>query len=143
MLWVKAMPEGKYAVDNDKRWDIDENILSDLVSRLFSPFLWFSGTVVLMQIHDGYPQGRVMEKMVTSDEKELKRFMLSSPESGVSEEERNAREAYRYCKVSTGSIPSWLSPAWLIPHHLSLGVQHPDAFAIGLLRRAFARFGDV
>lgn len=26
------MPDGKYAVDNDKRWDIDENILSDLVS---------------------------------------------------------------------------------------------------------------
>jgi hypothetical protein len=41
-----------------------------------------------------------MEKMVTSDEKEMKRFMLSSPESGVSEEERNAREAYRYCKVN-------------------------------------------
>jgi hypothetical protein len=32
MLWVKTMPDGKYAVDNDKRWDIDENILSDLVS---------------------------------------------------------------------------------------------------------------
>jgi len=45
-----------------------------------------------------------MEKMVTSDQKELKRFMLSSPESSVSTEERYAREAYRYCKVSEGIL---------------------------------------
>jgi hypothetical protein len=75
MLWVRSMPDGKYAVDNDKRWDVEENVLSDL--------------------------GRVMEKMVTSDKKELDRFLLSSPESAVSEEERKAREAYRYCRVST------------------------------------------
>jgi hypothetical protein len=37
MLWVKTMPDGKYAVDNDKRWDIDENILSDLVSLGAAP----------------------------------------------------------------------------------------------------------
>jgi hypothetical protein len=30
------MEDGKYAVDNDKRWDIDENVLSDLVSCLSS-----------------------------------------------------------------------------------------------------------
>lgn len=40
-----------------------------------------------------------MEKMLTSDEKEMARFMTSSPESAVSEEERTQREAYHYSKV--------------------------------------------
>jgi hypothetical protein len=42
-----------------------------------------------------------MEKMLTSDEKELARFMTSSPESAVPESERNQREAYHYSKVGT------------------------------------------
>jgi hypothetical protein len=95
MLWVRAMADGKYAVDNDKRWDIDENVLSDLVSQLATELR----RIPVLNDFLRY-QGRVMEKMVTSDQKELKRFMLSSPESAVSDEERNAREAYRYCKVS-------------------------------------------
>jgi hypothetical protein len=32
MLWVRHMGDGLYAVDNDKRWDVEENVLSDLVS---------------------------------------------------------------------------------------------------------------
>lgn len=40
-----------------------------------------------------------MEKMLTSDEKEMARFMTSSPESAVPESERNQREAYHYSKV--------------------------------------------
>jgi hypothetical protein len=28
------MGDGVYAVDNDKRWDVEENVLSDLVSRI-------------------------------------------------------------------------------------------------------------
>jgi hypothetical protein len=31
------MGDGVYAVDNDKRWDVEENVLSDLVSRIESP----------------------------------------------------------------------------------------------------------
>jgi hypothetical protein len=31
-LVLRAMPHGKYAVDNDKTWDTDENVLSDIVS---------------------------------------------------------------------------------------------------------------
>lgn len=41
-----------------------------------------------------------MEKMVTSDEEEMSRFMTSTPESAVSESERQQREAYHYSKVS-------------------------------------------
>jgi hypothetical protein len=41
-----------------------------------------------------------MEKMVTSDEEEMSRYMVTSPESAVPEEERNQREAYHYSKVS-------------------------------------------
>ncbi|KAJ9113931.1 hypothetical protein QFC19_000126 [Naganishia cerealis] len=44
-------------------------------------------------------QGRVMEKMVTSDEKEMSRFMVSSPDSAVPESEQNQREAYHYSKL--------------------------------------------
>jgi hypothetical protein len=37
-LVIRAMPKGRYAIDNDKTWDTDENILSDIVSLfLFSP----------------------------------------------------------------------------------------------------------
>lgn len=32
MLWVRHMGDDLYAVDNDKRWDVEENVLSDLVS---------------------------------------------------------------------------------------------------------------
>jgi hypothetical protein len=42
---VKTMPDGKYAVDNDKRWDIDENILSDLVSLSAPPSTPSSGVL--------------------------------------------------------------------------------------------------
>lgn len=41
-----------------------------------------------------------MEKMLTSDEEEMSRFMTSSPESAVPESERQQREAYHYSKVS-------------------------------------------
>lgn len=71
-LWVRAMPDGKYAVDNEKSWDIEENVLSDL--------------------------GKVMEKMLTSEKNDFKRFLKSAPDSGVSQEEREERETYRYCK---------------------------------------------
>jgi hypothetical protein len=68
-----------------------------------------------------------MEKMVTSDEKEMKRFMLSSPESGVSEQERNAREAYRYC-------PSHNTFEALLTHlPRCVGLENLDAIPVGLL----------
>jgi hypothetical protein len=75
-----------------------------------------------------------MEKMVTSDQKELKRFMLSSPESAVSDEERNAREAYRYCKVSEG-IPSFANAqsADTIRWRVVIGLESLDEIATGLL----------
>jgi hypothetical protein len=75
-----------------------------------------------------------MEKMVTSDQKELKRFMLSSPESAVSDEERNAREAYRYCKVSEG-ISSFANAqsANTIRWCTAIGLESLDEIATGLL----------
>lgn len=90
------MPDGKFAVDNDKRWDVDENVLSQLVS-LSAPSCPLSAIDVLRI------QGKVMEKMLTSDAKDMKRFMKSAPESAVTEAERNQREAYRYVKVCTPS----------------------------------------
>lgn len=45
-----------------------------------------------------------MEKMVTSDEAEMERFMTSSPESAVPESERQQREAYHYSRVSLQAI---------------------------------------
>jgi hypothetical protein len=76
-----------------------------------------------------------MEKMVTSDEKEMKRFMLSSPESGVSEQERNAREAYRYCKVIPNSCcPSHNTFEALLTHlPRCVGLENLDAVPVGLL----------
>jgi hypothetical protein len=38
--------------------------------------------------------------MLTTEEGDFKRFLKSSPESAVSYEERHAREAYFYSKVS-------------------------------------------
>ncbi|WWC58481.1 uncharacterized protein I303_101024 [Kwoniella dejecticola CBS 10117] len=60
--------EGIYSVDSDKRWDV-ENVISDF--------------------------GRILEKMLTCENADFKRFLSSSPESAVPEEERNAKEAYR------------------------------------------------
>jgi len=74
-----------------------------------------------------------MEKMVTSDTKELKRFMLSSPESAVSDEERNAREAYRYCKVSEAALVANAQPADTIRWRTAIGLESVDEIAIGLL----------
>lgn len=72
MLWVKPRPGNTYAVDNDKRYDIDENILMHL--------------------------GRVLEKMVTTTTPDMNRFLVSSPESAVPEPERKQREAYHYSR---------------------------------------------
>lgn len=105
MLWVRHMGEGLYAVDNDKRWDVEENVLSDLVRAL---------GVGRCRWTDHVAQGRVMEKMLTSDEKEMARFMTSSPESAVSEEERTQREAYHYSKV--GITCTQRESVWLIPY---------------------------
>jgi hypothetical protein len=82
---VKLLPGGKYAVDNDKRFDVDENVLSDMVRNL--------------EVKPTDNQGRVLEKMLTTEDADFKRFLKSSPESAVSAEERTAREAYRYSKV--------------------------------------------
>ncbi|WVW82431.1 hypothetical protein I302_104441 [Kwoniella bestiolae CBS 10118] len=56
-------------VSCDKRWDV-ENVISDF--------------------------GRILEKMLTCETSDFKRFLLSSPESAVSEDERTEKEAYRY-----------------------------------------------
>ncbi|KAK6905829.1 hypothetical protein I203_106663 [Kwoniella mangroviensis CBS 8507] len=50
------MSDGIYSVDSDKRWDI-ENVISDF--------------------------GRILEKMLTCEVHDFKRFLLSSPESAV------------------------------------------------------------
>nr|XP_019000426.1 uncharacterized protein I203_06840 [Kwoniella mangroviensis CBS 8507]OCF63887.1 hypothetical protein I203_06840 [Kwoniella mangroviensis CBS 8507] len=71
---VDKMSDGIYSVDSDKRWDI-ENVISDF--------------------------GRILEKMLTCEVHDFKRFLLSSPESAVPEEERTAKEAYRYQRVNS------------------------------------------
>ncbi len=46
----------------------------------------------------------MLEKVLTTPKNDLKRFLRSAPESAVTPEERNAREAYRYCKVSSRGL---------------------------------------
>ena len=99
MLWVRHMGDGLYAVDNDKRWDVEENVLSDLVSGIETGPLALACRELTTSL--SFLKGRVMEKMLTSDEKEMARFMTSSPESAVPEAERQQREAYHYSKVGT------------------------------------------
>lgn len=70
-----------YSVDNDKTYDVD-NILSDF--------------------------GHILEKMLTSEAKDLKRFLLSSPEESVSDAERTEREAYHYKKIGSMLLRSQL-----------------------------------
>nr|XP_018267045.1 uncharacterized protein I303_01028 [Kwoniella dejecticola CBS 10117]OBR89203.1 hypothetical protein I303_01028 [Kwoniella dejecticola CBS 10117] len=71
---IDKLPQGIYSVDSDKRWDV-ENVISDF--------------------------GRILEKMLTCENADFKRFLSSSPESAVPEEERNAKEAYRYQRVGS------------------------------------------
>ncbi|WWC86375.1 uncharacterized protein L201_001251 [Kwoniella dendrophila CBS 6074] len=66
---IDQLPHDIYSVDSDKRWDI-ENVISDF--------------------------GRILEKMLTCEAHDFQRFLTSSPESAVPEEERTAKEAYRY-----------------------------------------------
>ncbi|KIR59072.1 hypothetical protein I314_05056 [Cryptococcus bacillisporus CA1873] len=70
-----------YSIDNDKTYDVD-NILSDF--------------------------GHILEKMLTSEAEDLKRFLLSSPEESVSEAERTEREAYHYKKIGSMLLRSQL-----------------------------------
>ncbi|WWC66499.1 uncharacterized protein I206_100401 [Kwoniella pini CBS 10737] len=59
---------------SSERWDV-ENVISDF--------------------------GRILEKMLTCENADFKRFLTSSPESAVPEEERSAKEAYRYQRVGS------------------------------------------
>ncbi|OWZ28709.1 hypothetical protein C356_06332 [Cryptococcus neoformans c45] len=70
-----------YSVDNDKTYDVD-NILSDF--------------------------GHILEKMLTSEAKDLKRFLLSSPEESVLDAGRTEREAYHYKKIGSMLLRSQL-----------------------------------
>lgn len=74
IIALKKLPNGRFAIDNDKRFAIDENILSDY--------------------------GRILEKLLTSEPDDFARFMKSAPETAVSTEERTAREAYCYSRAS-------------------------------------------
>ncbi|KAL7420472.1 hypothetical protein Q5752_004422 [Cryptotrichosporon argae] len=69
-LIVRRLPSGAYAIDNDKRHSVDENVLSDY--------------------------GRILEKMLTAEKADFARFLMSSPEDAVPQAEREEREAYRY-----------------------------------------------
>lgn len=71
-LVVKLLPNGRYAVDNNKEHAIDENILSDY--------------------------GRILEKLLTAEWKDFSRFLNKSPEDAVPESERKEREAYCYSR---------------------------------------------
>lgn len=75
---LKLLPNGRYAIDNDKRYNTEENILSDY--------------------------GRILEKLLTSSKRDFDRFLTSAPESAVPTEERTAREAYCYARVSARGV---------------------------------------
>ncbi|WVQ77072.1 hypothetical protein IAR50_006755 [Cryptococcus sp. DSM 104548] len=72
---------GHYAIDNDKAYDV-ENVLSDF--------------------------GHIMEKMLTTSSTDFQRFLKTSPEDAVSEEERTKREAYHHMKVGSLMLRSQL-----------------------------------
>ncbi|KAL1405848.1 hypothetical protein Q8F55_007526 [Vanrija albida] len=74
-LNIQLLPNGRYAVDNDKSHSIDENILSDY--------------------------GRILEKLLTAEKDDFARFLTTSPESAVPESERTEREAYCYSRSSS------------------------------------------
>lgn len=59
-------------MDNNKEYSVEENVLSDY--------------------------GRILEKQLTAEPDDFKRFMNSSPESAVPESERTEREAYCYSR---------------------------------------------
>lgn len=69
---VRLLPNGTYGIDNIKDYDVEENVLSDY--------------------------GRILEKFLTVEQEDFERFLSSSPESAVPEEERTEREAYAYSK---------------------------------------------
>ncbi|WOO83341.1 mRNA degradation protein, mitochondrial [Vanrija pseudolonga] len=75
LLNIELLPNGRYAIDNDKSNAIDENILSDY--------------------------GRILEKLLTAEKDDFERFLTSSPESAVPESERTEREAYCYSRSSS------------------------------------------
>ncbi|KAK4687513.1 hypothetical protein P7C73_g2598, partial [Tremellales sp. Uapishka_1] len=81
-LIVKHKPNGTYTIDNDKQYDTDDNVLSDY--------------------------GRILEKFVTSTQQDFERFTKAQPDSAVSEEERNEREAYAYSKSNSMLMRSQL-----------------------------------
>lgn len=89
---IGTMAKGIRYVDSDKSFDTD-NVLSEFVS---APCAWTSVPWLIRQ-------GVVLEKFLTSEQDDFARFLSTSPESGVSEEERTAPEAYRYQKVCLGS----------------------------------------
>lgn len=72
LINVRLQENGTYAIDNDKTHGIDNNVLSDY--------------------------GRILEKMLTADANDFKRFLNSAPESAVPDSERTEREAYAYSK---------------------------------------------
>lgn len=72
--------------------------------------------------------------MLTTEDVDFKRFLKSSPDSAVSAEERNAREAYRYSKVSLAALLSCSCCS---------GLQNADAVPIGLPRPSLAGYGYI
>ncbi|WVR05992.1 hypothetical protein IAU60_003020 [Kwoniella sp. DSM 27419] len=71
---LDQLPGGKISVDSDKRWDV-ENVISDF--------------------------GRILEKLLTCEANDFRRFLTSSPESAVPEAERSEKEAYRYQRAGS------------------------------------------
>lgn len=66
--------------------------------------------------------------MLTSEAKDLKRFLLSSPEESVSEAERAEREAYHYKKVRPNLKKVWLTLLfvdWFYASSFSTGLLPP------------------
>jgi hypothetical protein len=86
---------------------------------------------------------------LTTEDEDFRRFLKSAPESAVSLEERNAREAYRYSKVCMRKMIIAFAKhgdAITTPPErlLTILVWHDlDEVAIGLSRFEVTRDGDV
>lgn len=79
---------GATFVDNDKSHDV-ENVLSKYVR--------FSANVA-------DKQGVILEKLLTAETEDFKRFLNTSPDSVVSQEERDDRGAFQYQKVGSNLV---------------------------------------
>lgn len=101
--------DGKYAIDADKSFDASSNanILSEYV-RSQLPRLFFQQRT---ELSHRCSQGHLMEKLLTTDAKQFKRFLVDSEDPAPSEADQ--KQAYHYAMVRV--VPFFLSGFFFAP----------------------------